>query len=151
MKRMLEGIIDGQITQGDYSCNSDTDAIISFIFPFGYWPLSLISEPFSILPGRIDWGDDTSDISRVCFPVGTKYFENVVFNSGRINVTEGDEQETNYVTYAFTFSNKANRDAFVKALFGATASPTIGETKDAEFATSVYALLAKVGGANQEY
>lgn len=150
MKRMIDGIIDGEITQGDYDCGSDTSAIITFKFPYGYWPLSLISEPFSILPGRLNWGDFDTDIAAVCFPCGPRYFNTVVFDSGGINVTIEGEQKPNYVRYSFTFANKANRDAFIKALFGATASPTIGETKLAEFATSVYALLARVGGANQE-
>ena len=151
MKRMIDGIIDVQITQGDYVCGSDTSASISFYFPYGYWPLSLISEPFSILPGRIDWGDSETNLAGVCFPARTRYFDTVVFNSGGINITNEGKQTPNYITYNFTFPNKANRDAFIKELFGATATPTIGETKFEEFATSVYALLARVGGATQEY
>ena len=150
MKRMVDGIIDGQITQGDYGSSNDTNASITFKFPYGYWPLSLISVPFSILPGHIDWGND-ADISGICFPIGERYFESVSFNSGTLNLTQNGEQMPNSVTYYFTFANKANRDAFVKSLFGATATPTNGNTIVAEFSTPVYALLTRVGGANQEY
>lgn len=148
---MIDGILYEQITQGDYVCGTDTSAAITFNFPYGYWPLSLISEPFSISPGRIDWGDANTNIGNACFAGGTRYFNTVVFDGGRINNTEEGKQNYNYVTYDFTFDNKANRDAFIKALFGSTATPTIGETIYAEFATSVYALLARVGGANQEF
>ena len=150
MKRMIDGILDFQVTQGSYISSTDTDLYITFYFPFGYWPLSLISKPFSILPGRINWGDE-NDISTVCFPSGNRYFETAAFYSGNLNVTRGGVQISNSITYGLTFGNKSNRDAFFKELFGATATPKIGIDTSEEFDTPVYMLLAKVGGADQEY
>ena len=51
MKRMIDGIINYSVTTGAVTLDNDTTISITFDFPLGYWPISLNSKRFSILPG----------------------------------------------------------------------------------------------------
>ena len=63
MKRMIDGIINYSVTNGGCTSNVDTEVSVDFYFPLGYWPISLCSKPFSIIPGRLTaTGDDVSDL-----------------------------------------------------------------------------------------
>lgn len=140
MKRMIDGILNYSVTKGRLGIADDTTISVDFYFPLGYWPISLNSKPFSILPGRIMFGDDSSDISNICFDSSQDpKYSTVIFASGAVNVSRyGD----NYISYSLTFSNKANRDAFIAQLFGP------GATNDAsDFVCPVSMLLVAFDGA----
>lgn len=139
MKRMIDGIINYSVTTGALTLDSDTTISIIFDFPLGYWPISLDSKPFSILPGRIMFGDDTTDISGYCFDAdGSKLFSTVKFSSGSINVPDSNN---NALCFQLSFGGKANRDEFVESLFGKGATD-----ESTEFTTPVSMLLVAFSG-----
>lgn len=140
MKRMIDGILNYSVTKGRLGIADDTTISVDFYFPRGYWPISLNSKPFNILPGRIMFGDDTSDISSICFDSDeAPKYATITFASATINNSITGH---NYISYSFTFGNKANRDAFIAQLFGS------GATNDAsDFACPVSMLLVAFGGA----
>lgn len=139
MKRMIDGIIKYSVTTGALSLDSDTAISIYFDFPLGYWPISLNSKPFTILPGRIMFGDDTTDISKYCYDEeGTRLFSSVKFLSGSINVPDSFD---NVLCFQITFANKVNRDAFVESLFGKGATD-----ESTEFISPVSMLLVEFSG-----
>ena len=116
MKRMIDGIINCLAESG--GCKlldvGEIAANIAFRFPEGYWPISLSSKSFSILPGKINHGDE-SDISNSCFNAeGTVMWKTVGFISDSINMGYG----YNEIMYHFTFVNLPKRAAFLKELFG---------------------------------
>ena len=116
MKRMIEGIINCLAESGGCELLDDGEigANIIFNFPEGYWPISLNSKSFSILPGKINHGDE-SDIANSCFPAeGYVIWNTVGFIGDSINMGYG----YNSITYHFTFENAPKRAAFLKELFG---------------------------------
>ena len=139
MKRMIDGIINYSVTTGALTLDSDTAISIKFDFPLGYWPISLNSKNLSILPGRIMFGDDATDISAYCFGgEGTLLFSTVTFSSGSINVPDSNH---NNLCFQITFGNKVNRDVFIESLFGKGAT-----NESTEFATPVSMLLVAFSG-----
>lgn len=142
MKRMIGEIFNCSVEEGRVSLSNDLTALISFKFPRGYWPISLNSKPFSILPGRIDFGDDTTSINSICFSGnGDILWNDVTFVGGDIN---SDPIEYNDIMFSFTFGDKASRDAFVESLFGKGAT---GEST--KFATPISMLLVAFSGSAQ--
>lgn len=141
MKRMIDGIINFSVTKGRLGIANDTSISVDFHFPLGYWPISLNSKPFSILPGRIMFGDDQSNISNICFDsTQDPKFSRVIFASGAVNASN---YEYNYISYSFNFADKARRDAFIAQLFGP------GATNDAsEFVCPISMLLVAFDGAS---
>lgn len=141
MKRMIDGIINYSVTKGLLGIADDTRISVDFYFPRGYWPISLNSKPFSILPGRIMFGDDQSDIKDICFnSTQDPKFSRVIFASAAVNASGYDY---NFISYSFNFSNKADRDAFIAQLFGP------GATTDAsEFVCPISMLLVAFDGAS---
>ena len=134
MKRMLDGIIFAQITTGGFTIRGDTSIDVSFHFPDGYWPISLSSKPFSVLPGFVYMGENPN-VNDVCFTsTANKLWSTVEGFGGSINMGYG----YNNVDYLFNFANKANRDEFIELLFGKGA--TEGSI---HFATPVSAVLVK--------
>lgn len=116
MKRMIDGIINWVAESGGCELLDDGEigANIVFTFPEGYWPISLNSKSFSILPGKINHGDE-SDISNLCFTAeGNVVWNTVGFISDSINTGYG----YNNIRYHFTFENALNRATFLKELFG---------------------------------
>ena len=139
MKRMIDGIINYSVTTGALKLDSDTAISITFDFPLGYWPISLNSKHFNILPGRIMFGDDTTDISQYCFDdEGAVLFSTVNFSSGSINVENSNNNE---LCFQITFGDKVNRDAFIESFFGKGASGV-----SSEFTTPVSMLLVAFSG-----
>lgn len=134
MKRMLDGIIFAQITIGRFTIRGDTSIDVSFNFPEGYWPISLSSKPFNVLPGFVYMGQNPN-VNDVCFSsTGEKLWSTVEGFGGSINMGYG----YNNVDYLFNFANKANRDEFIERLFGK------GATEDSNhFDTPVSAVLVK--------
>lgn len=116
MKRMIDGIINCLAESGTCELFDEGEiaANITFRFPEGYWPISLSSKPFSILPGKINHGDE-SDIANSCFTAeGTVKWNTVAFLSDSINNGYG----YNLITYHFTFNNASDRAEFLKELYG---------------------------------
>lgn len=141
MKRMIDGIINYSVTKGRLGIAGDTSISVDFHFPLGYWPISLNSKPFSILPGRIMFGDDQSDISNICFDSSQDpKFTSVIFASGAVNASN---YENNYISFSFNFANKARRDEFIAQLFGPGASDGAGE-----FVCPISMLLVTFDGAS---
>ena len=139
MKRMIDGIINYSVTTGALKLNSDTTISITFDFPLGYWPISLNSKHFNILPGRIMFGDDTADISQYCFDdEGTLLFSTAKFSSGSINTPDSNNNE---LCFQITFGDKVNRNAFIESLFGKGAT-----NESTEFTTPVSMLLVAFSG-----
>ena len=134
MKRMLDGIIFDQITNGKFTIRGDTQIDVSFHFPEGYWPISLSSKPFSVLPGFVYMGEN-ANVNDVCFnSTANQVWTTVEGFGGTINMGYG----YNTVDYLFSFANKTNRDEFIETLFGK------GATEDSNhFATPVSAVLVK--------
>ena len=142
MKRMIDGIFNCSVEEGRVSLDGDLTALITFKFPRGYWPISLNSKPFSILPGRIDFGDDTTSLNSIFLSGnGEQPWNDVTFSGGNINA---ELMNYNNIAFNFTFSDKATRDAFVESLFGKGA--TDGSTK---FATPISMLLVAYSGSAQ--
>ena len=141
MKRMIDAIINYSVTKGHLGIADDTTISVDFQFPIGYWPISLNSKPFSILPGRIMFGDDQSDISNICFDSNqAQKYTAVTFSSAAVNASG---YKYNYLSYSFKFANKAKRDAFIAQLFGP------GATNDAsEFVYPISMLLVAFDGAS---
>lgn len=142
MKRMIDGIFNCSVEEGRVSLVDDLTALITFKFPRGYWPISLNSIPFSILPGRIDFGDDTTSLNSIFLSGNDEHpWSDVTFSGGDINT---ENIEYNDIVFNFTFGNKANRDAFVESLFGKGAT---GEST--KFATPISMLLVAYSGSAQ--
>ena len=142
MKRMIDGIINYSVKKGKLIIPDGNSAVIGFVFPLGYYPLSLSSEPMSILPGRINWGDDTSVITDLFHNSdGTAIASSIVFYGGQINHCEYGE---NRIDYTLTFADGSRRDKFVKTLFGEDA---IIEDGDPEFAVPVSMILVPFSGS----
>lgn len=141
MKRMIDGIINYSVTKGLLEIDDDTSISVDFYFPLGYWPISLNSKPFSILPGRIMFGDEQSDIRNICFnSTQDTTYSSVKFSSGAVN---DSDNEDNFITYTFAFGNKAIRDKFIAQLFGP------GATNGArEFVTPISMLLVAFDGSS---
>ena len=144
MKRMIEGIINFPVESGGYEIIDDGDigALIKFIFPQGYWPISLNSKPFSIMPGHINHGDE-NDMANWCFNVdGRIKWKTVAFNSDSINEDYG----YNYISFLFYFNNADDRSAFLKELFG----KDITNKEDiTPFAVPVSMILVAFDGSTQ--
>ena len=141
MKRMIDGIINYSVKKGKLIIPDGNSAVIGFVFPLGHYPLSLSSEPMSILPGRINWGDDTSDIKDIFQnSTGTSIASSIVFFGGQINHYEYGE---NRIDYMLTFADGPRRDKFVKSLFGEDA---LIEDGDPEFAVPVSMILVPFSG-----
>lgn len=134
MKRMIDGIIFAQITNGKFTIMGDTQINVSFHFPEGYWPISLSSKPFSVLPGFV-YMRENPNVNDVCFnSTADQLWDTVEGFGGSINMGYG----YNNVDYLFNFGNKANRDEFIETLFGK------GATEESiHFATPVSAVLVK--------
>jgi len=142
MKRMIDGIFNCSVEEGRVSLNDDLTALITFKFPRGYWPISLNSKLFSILPGRIDFGDDTTSLNSIFLGGdGGQPWNDVTFSGGDINV---ENIKYNDIVFNFTFSDKATRDAFVESLFGKGAT---GEST--KFATPISMLLVAYSASAQ--
>ncbi len=144
MKRMIDGVINCLAESGGYELNDDGSitATIKFCFPEGYWPITLNSKPFSIMPGHINHGDE-SNISNWCFneKIETNW-SSVNFISDAINYGYG----YNYISYQFTFGNQANRTAFLKEIFGKDIKPQEG-LNVSPFAVPVSMLLVAFDGS----
>ena len=142
MKRMIDGLINYLVERGGCELFDDGGffANIEFRFPEGYWPISLCSKPLSILPGHINHGDE-SDIAAWCFDASeSPKWDAVAFTTDVINAGYG----YNSITFHFTFSDSANREAFLKELFGKEIS---GQAKDiTSFAIPVSMLLVAFDG-----
>lgn len=142
MKRMIDGIFNCSVEEGRVSLSDDLTALIAFKFPRGYWPISLNSKPFSFLPGRIDFGDDTTSLNSICISGnGEQIWNDVTFASGDIN---SELMKYNDIAFNFTFVDKASRDSFVESLFGKGASD-----ESTKFATPISMLLVAFSGSAQ--
>lgn len=140
MKRMIDGIFNCSVEEGRVSLDDDLTALITFKFPRGYWPISLNSKPFSILPGRIDFGNDTTSLNSICLnDNGEQPWNDVTFSGGDINA---ESVKYNDIVFNFKFSDKSKRDAFVESLFGKGAT---GEST--KFATPISMLLLAYSGS----
>ena len=137
MKRMIDGLINYSVKKGYLERDVDNDKLISveFYFPFDYYPFSMTSEIFSILPGRFNWGNDTTNLDDVYFNKNAA--TSVSYGGGHINISDYPE---NSIAYNFTFRSKEEADEFAESLFGATST---GEYK---FAIPIYMLLARFYG-----
>ena len=139
---MIDGIFNCSVEEGGLSLDNDLTALITFKFPHGYWPISLNSKPFSILPGRIDFGDDTTSIDSICLSSnGEHNWKDVTFASGDINY---ELLTYNDIAFNFTFVDKTQRDAFVESLFGKGATE-----ESTKFATPISMLLVAYSGSAQ--
>lgn len=142
MKRMIDGIFNCSVEEGFVLLVDNLTASITFKFPRGYWPISLNSKPFSILPGRIDFGDDTTSLNSICRSSnGEQNWNDVTFASGDINA---ETMKYNDIAFNFTFVDKASRDAFVESLFGKGATE-----ESTKFATPISMLLVAYSGSAQ--
>lgn len=142
MKRMIDGIINYSVKKGKLIIPDGNSAIIGFVFPLGYYPLSLSSKLLSMLPGRIKWGDDTSDIKEIFFnSTSTMIASSIAFYGGQINHYEYGE---NRIDYTLTFADGAKRDEFVKSLFGEGVAIEDG---DPEFSVPVSMILVPFSGS----
>ena len=139
MKRMIDGLINYSLKAGYFDGDSQDETIvnISFDFPKWYYPISLSSKPFNILPGRINWGDDTSNLLDICFTEDRFYPKSVIFSGGNMN---DPDYPVNTLTFTFKFANKTNKEEFLKSLFG-----TI-EDGSHDFITPVSMVLCKFYG-----
>ena len=142
MRRMIGGIFNCSVEDGSVSLNDNLTALITFKFPRGYWPISLNSKPFSILPGRIDFGDEMTSLNSIFMSDNQEQpWNDVTFSGGDINA---ENFEYNDIAFKFTFGDKATRDAFVESLFGKGAT---GEST--KFATPISMLLVAFSGSAQ--
>ena len=142
MKRMIDGIINYSVKKGKLIIPDENSAVIGFVFPLGFYPLSLSSKALSILPGRMKWGDDTSNIKEMCFnSTSSTIASSIVFYGGQINNYDYGE---NRIDYTLTFVNGPMRDEFVKSLFGEGAAIEDG---DPEFAIPVSMILVPFSGS----
>ena len=116
MKRMIDGIINYSVTSGYLSLpGADTVATLGFNFPKCYWPISLSSKPFSVLPGRLDV--QSADVTKLCFKSedSLNNWEAVNFELANANIKDYFNSS---LEYRFTFKTKAKRDAFLASFFG---------------------------------
>ena len=139
MKRMIDGIISYSVTSGSYTTLSDTTPTVIFNFPLGYWPISLSSKPFSIIPGRLTC--DGGEVTALCSnsTSGSTWIA-VQSYSGVANMIERGYTENN-IEYKFTYENKKDRDDFIKSLFGN------GNGENIKFIVPVSMVLVPFAGA----
>lgn len=137
MKRMIDGLINCSVKTGYIEEDGETNVNVSFDFPKWYYPISISSKPFSILPGRINWGDETTNLSDICFGEDGFSAISVIFYAGNMN---DPLYSVNTITFAFKFGNKTNKDKFLKSLFG-----TIEEGTH-DFITPISMVLCKFYG-----
>lgn len=116
MKRMIDGIINYTVTTGSFVTLGDTEATVDFNFPSGYWPISLSSKPFSIIPGRLTIDND--DVSSLCWNSTNDATWSAIHSYGGFAHMPVSGYSENYIEYKFTFANKGDRDDFIKSLFG---------------------------------
>ena len=131
---MIDGIIKFSVTEGQLTITDDTTIEIAFHFPEGYWPISISSKPFSVLPGFVKFADDP-ELASVCFnSSGSPVWNTVTLYSASMNIGYG----YNVVDYNFTFANKGTRDEFIESFFGK------GATEDStRIVTPVSMILVK--------
>lgn len=137
---MIDGIVKYSVTNGGCTSSIDTQVTVDFYFPLGYWPISLCSKPFSIIPGRLTTTGD--DVSALCSNSTSDATWNTVQAYGGVaNMPESGYTE-NYIEYKFTFANKGDRDIFIKSLFGESAFE-----ERTKFAVPVSMVLVPFAGA----
>lgn len=143
MKRMIDGVINCLAESGEYVLFDDgeTAVTIDFRFPEGYWPISLNSKPFSILPGHIDHANESDIAGTSCFSGSSNQkWTTVAFAGDGINKGNG----YNYITYKIAFNNTTDREAFLKELYGEDI--ILQEVNTTPFAVPVYLVLLPFSG-----
>ena len=138
---MIDGIINYKVSKGLPSDLGDDDvrAEINFYFPGGYYPLAISSNPFSVLPGTVDYFAEAESV-RAFTSDNDQPWSSVAVNG----ITIGNDGES-LVTYLFTFADKTSREAFVERMFGK--NPKYGE--DQEFATEIRMILIRSDAAGE--
>lgn len=116
---MIDGIINYAVTTGSFNNLGDTEATVDFNFPSGYWPISLSSKVFSIIPGRLAFGN--VDMTELCWNSTSDATWSAVHSYGGFAGKSESGYSENYIEFKFTFANKGNRDDFIKSLFGKSA------------------------------